>query len=326
VSRVVSDICAAEPSFADVGHSVEDLTAALAKVVGIGHLGPIDVISGPTPVMVGGYPASQFVANADRCPGPEGHWIWANASRGGFGVLDGGANKIYVVDVDGDRLVITSHHRAASAEDIAELEAIIASIDIQPAGVYPTGNRDPSGDLPIGRHSLTVAGVPFSFSVPTRGWERFGGISLNKSTSGPQEAEGIIYWTGFPGGGVADPCANLLSLPVGPSAGDLAAAVASAPGTELVTGPLDVTVGSRASKHVVLTLREDLGCDPGFYYTWDAVFGGALWMTTDLGDTIRVWIVDVDGTRLFIAGVTHPDAHPGLEQEIQDIVDSIQFE
>ena len=97
-------------------------------------------------------------------------------------------------------------------------------------------------------------------------------------------------------------------------------------GTELVTGPSDVSVGGRSAKHVVLTVREDVGCDPGYFYTWKDIFGGALWPKTNVGYTIRVWIVDVDGTLLFIAGETNTDAGSGLEQEIQQIVDSIRFD
>ncbi len=76
---------------------------------------------------------------------------------------------------------------------------------------------------------------------------------------------------------------------------------------------------------MVLTVREDLGCDPGFFYTWQDLEWGALWPDTRPGDTIRVWIVEVDGTRLFIAGETNTDAGPELEQEIEQIVDSIRF-
>ena len=50
-----------------------------------------------------------------------------------------------------------------------------------------------------------------------------------------------------------------------------------------------------------------------------------MWSATEPGDTIRVWIVDLDGTRLFIAGGTKPDAGPELEQEIEQIVRSIWF-
>ncbi len=195
------------------------------------------------------------------------------------------------------------------------------------AAVDPENAEDRLG----ARHTVTEEGVSFSFRVP--GWERFssistdksaGPISINTSLTGPQGAEAIIFWTSFPDGDYADPCARLLSPPVGSSASDLAAAVSTAPGTELLTGPSNVTVGGRPAKHVALTVREDVGCDPGFFYTWRAVYGGAFWLKTGVGDTIRVWIVDVDGMRLFIEAATAYGF--GLEQEVQQIVESIRFE
>ena len=182
-------------------------------------------------------------------------------------------------------------------------------------------------ERPSGRRlSRIVEGVPFSFTLPPYGWERFGTISLNKSAFGPQGAEGIIFWTSFPDGRDHDPCATLLRPQVGPSAVDLAAAVSTAPGTMLVAGPSDVTIGGHPAKHVVLTVREDVGCHPGFFFTWEPPFrGGAMWDTTEVGDTIRIWIVDVEGTRLFIEAETHKDAGLGLKREIQRIVESIRF-
>jgi hypothetical protein len=202
--------------------------------------------------------------------------------------------------------------------------------------------RKPAGadliEVPrVGRHAVTEEGVTFSFRLPTRvGWEEKhsistttsagGPISLNKSILGPQGAEAIIYWTSFPHGDYADPCARLLSPSVGPSAADLAAAVSTAPGTKLVEGPSDVALGGRPAKHVVLTVRERVGCDPGFFYAWRDGKGGALWPTTGVGVTIRVWIVDVDGVRLFFAAGTTEQADSGLEKEIQQTIRSIRFE
>lgn len=168
-----------------------------------------------------------------------------------------------------------------------------------------------------------MGGVPFSYTVPV--WRRFGRLLIAKDTFGSQGAEAIIFWASFPEGTDANPCANLLSPPVGPSAADLAAAVSNAPGIELVSGPSDVTVGGRAAKHVELIVREDVGCDPGFFYSWRAQTGGATWDKTMLGDTINVWIVDLDGTLLFIAGETHPGVGPHLAEEIEQIVESIEF-
>ena len=206
------------------------------------------------------------------------------------------------------------------------------------AGPPPTSaDIGPSEDPVVARQAVTEKGVTFSFRVPTTGgWERFssistdksvaGPISLNKSIVGPQGAEAIIFWTSFPDGHYADPCARLLSPAVGSSAADLAAAVSTAPGTELITGPSNVTLGGRPAKHVALTVRENVGCDPGFFYTWRDVNGGALWRTTGVGDTIRIWIVDIDGTRLFIEAETTKQAVGGLKQEVEQIVESISFD
>ncbi|MGZ8582531.1 MAG: TolB family protein [Actinomycetota bacterium] len=70
---------------------------------------------------------------------------------------------------------------------------------------------------------------------------------------------------------------------------------------------------------------QNAGCDPGFFYTWQAVHGGALWTRTGVGATMRVWIVDVDGTRLFIEAATTHQASSSLDQEIQQIIGSLRF-
>jgi hypothetical protein len=230
----------------------------------------------------------------------------------------------------------------ATAAMVTVVGIILLSPSSSPSAIPRLNLTGSAGQQPPGkRRVLTEAGVRFSFRVP-RGWERFstirtkksskGPISLNKSSEGAQDAEAIIYWTSFPDGDHADPCARELALPIGRSAADLAAAVSMAPGTNLVKGPLNVTVGGYHAKHVVLTVRKDVGCDPGFFYTWRDVFGGALWPTTSVGDTIRVWIVPVGGTRfhkrtrLFIAAATREEADARLKREVKQIVGSFRLE
>ena len=179
--------------------------------------------------------------------------------------------------------------------------------------------------LRVGAYSLTVGGVPFSFDVSKPGWERFGSISINKSTAGSQDAEAMILWTSFPDAVIPDPCADLLDPEIGPSVADLADAVSTAPGTSLVTGPSDVTVGGRASTYVSLTVARDIGCDPGFFFTWRHERWGAFWAGTRVGDTISMWIIDVDGRHLVIEVQSHHRADAELEQEIQQIVESVRF-
>jgi hypothetical protein len=203
-----------------------------------------------------------------------------------------------------------------------------ASAPAQPGSSPTAASVGLASDSHNARLTVTENGIRFSFLARrSAGWERHGArkrpMSLNKSVVGPQDAEAIIYWTSYPRGDHADPCARVLSPRPGRSAADLAAAVSKAPGTKLVQGPSDVTLGGRPAKHVVLTVRANVGCDPGFFYTWRPQRLGAFWQTTDVGDTIRVWIVAVGGKRLFIAAATKAG---GIEKEVQQIVASIRFE
>lgn len=233
------------------------------------------------------------------------------------------------------------HALRAALAAAAVMVAVVGVTLLSPSSpsAVPRLNLTPTGfpgqQRPGAKLVVTEAGVRFSFRVPTARWEGFnsiptktsprGPISLNKSIVGPQGAEAIIYWTSFPDGDYADPCDRLLGRSVGPSAADLAAAVATAPGTKRLKGPSDVTLGGHPAKHVVLTVRRNVGCDPGFFYSWKDVFGGALWPTTAAGDTVRVWIVAVGGTRLFIAAATTKDANARLKREVKQIVESIRF-
>lgn len=320
--RVPTDICpiGERATFVSVGPTVEALRTALESLVGVDR-------SGPTAERVGGFASTRYdLSNLSCLAGPEGRWLWSNAEGSdGFGILKGGSASIHVVDVNGDRLVIASEQRGASASDLAELDAIVASIDIESSAgaIHPVG-----GDLSIGRHALAVAGIPLSIDVSDARWEPHSGMSLNKSVVGPQSAEGIVYWT-TPNGPIADPCAEVLGSGIGESVADLAAAVAAAAGTDLLSGPTNVTVGGRTAQLVRLFVREDLGCRPGFLFGWPERQGGAFWGNTRPGK-VRVWIVEVGAKRVVIVGLTSADVSPALEvglaEEIEQMVDSVGFE
>jgi hypothetical protein len=210
-----------------------------------------------------------------------------------------------------------------------------------------------------GKVSRTVEGVRFSFVVPrtTRtkfgpmGWEngphgkigptkfRTRSLLISKSLVGGQAAEAVIFWTGFRDRTETAPCERLFGSAIGRSTPAIAAAVARAPGTKLVRGPTRVTVGGRPAWHVVLRVRRNRGCDPGYFFTWRPrnVCSGACWLGSSVGDTMRVWIVEVRGTRLFFEAATKqrhavtkepvPSADlMKVEQEITKIVGSIRFD
>lgn len=202
-----------------------------------------------------------------------------------------------------------------------ESVSVPRSADPLPAGIRL------SESLGVGRHSNTVDGIPFSFRVPTRDWEDHGNY-ISKSTAGSsQTAEAIIYWTSFPyrADGEIDTCGQWWGSPVGRVA-DFAAAAAHQYGTELVSGPSNVALGGRPAKHVVFTVREDVDCSGGFFYSWQNDNGGAFWTSTNVGDTIRVWLVELGRKRLlYMEADTHQNAGSDLEQDIQQIVGSIRF-
>ena len=70
--------------------------------------------------------------------------------------------------------------------------------------------------------------------------------------------------------------------------GRLAAAVASIPGTDLVGGPSDVTVGGHPAKLVSIKIREDVDCAPGEFSLWYAQDPATGRWPDALGDTINV--------------------------------------
>jgi hypothetical protein len=190
-----------------------------------------------------------------------------------------------------------------------------------------------AGELAIGRHSMTLAGVRLSIDIQTAGWFSNGEFGIDKGNfqSGTPDSAGFILWPASAADNVyADPCAGTeLSPPAGPSAAELAAAVSTVPGIDLVSGPSEVNVGGHPAQHVVITVPEDIGCAANDFYLWyDAggPSGGLGRYATALGSTISVWIIDVDATLVWLDGETYAASSPEAGQEVQQLDESIQFE
>ena len=118
-----------------------------------------------------------------------------------------------------------------------------------------------------------------------------------------------------------DPCAadpRLREPAVGPTVDDLATALGNVPGLQ-ATAPSDVTVAGFTGKRMDLTASETwCGGEPKMWETSGGVDSPG-------GGPMRLWILDVDGTRL-VLGVPHNGAAPAGLAEVQAIVDSIQIE
>jgi hypothetical protein len=186
---------------------------------------------------------------------------------------------------------------------------------------------EPDG-LKVGRNAMLRDGVSFSLELAP-GWGSFGPHHDNyitKDEIGGQGAEAVIYWTRYPFGELAEPCVYLRKRANARTPDELAAAVSSVPGTVLISGPTDTAVGGRPAKHVEFTVRDDVGCDPGFFFTYRDVYGGALWPETFPGDTVRVWIVDLKSRLFWIQGATHTEATEQLVREMEQTIDSFRFD
>jgi hypothetical protein len=189
----------------------------------------------------------------------------------------------------------------------------------------------PAGALAAGRHTLTEDGIVFSLQVPD-GWHSSG---LNCSGCAPNAGwlqrgaddstdPGAVWMPVWSVDGVAsDPCAHT-AAPVATSATELAATVATLPGTDVVTAPKDVVVGGRPAKHVAIKVRTEIGCPPRDFNLW--ADNGIFRWATALEETNRVWIVDLGTKRFWIEAETYKGAARAIDAEIQGIVDSIQFE
>lgn len=195
------------------------------------------------------------------------------------------------------------------------------SVSFTPRAYVWPGRLDPGAY----RTSL-VWDLPFAFEfvVPV-GWDAFD-VEMSKPASNGLSVEFALVDNVF-----ADPCAGVpLEPPVGASVESLADAVEAIPGLDVTAvGPVTldrVTAGTTLD----YAIREDAGCAPGDFLLWamseDRIIEGSHFGGADKSLTAaegRIWIVDVDGTRVAIRTTWGPEATPAERAELQAIVDSI---
>jgi len=134
VDAIYPDACEgsnAEPK--DVGPNVDDLAAALLKQSGPTATDPVDTT-------LGGYPATRidltvpegFDLKACNVAGI-GLQIWYSPPADkNFVLLSDGTASVYIVDVDGQRQVFLTQYRSVTSHrDLRELQAVLASIQIE---------------------------------------------------------------------------------------------------------------------------------------------------------------------------------------------------
>ena len=134
VDAIYADACVGDAGgLMEIGPSVDDLADALLEQPGPEASGPIDTT-------LGGYPAVRidlkvpqgFDLNVCNLEGI-GLQIWYSAPADKYFVLlADGVASVYILDVDGERQVfMTQHQSTTSDEDLAELQTVLDSIQIE---------------------------------------------------------------------------------------------------------------------------------------------------------------------------------------------------
>lgn len=245
------------------------------------------------------------------------------------------------------RFVMSSSLRWGAAAAVVAALAIVGVIYFQggtgiggvtpPPSVSPSGTPSPtplpSGTLPTSGDilpgSYTVSD-PFPVDVT---FEVGPGWSMWSSGVGPDTV--AVYEDSFDppaGHGIgflivdnvyADPCqpsAGPMDPPVGPGPEDLAAALAAQTGTES-TDPVPVEIDGFAG--VYLDYRNTGGGECSTFVRW-VTSGGQREALVNERD--RVWILDVDGTRLVIDAFSFGGTSDADLEEIRTMIESLDIE
>ena len=181
-----------------------------------------------------------------------------------------------------------------------------------------------SGPLEAGTYSTSgVFPLTVTVTVPG-GW---GVLTAGRTVTVLESREAYLgFWIAATA--ERDPCGlgGVADSPVGPTADDLAAALAGAPGFD-TTEPIDTSVGGVDGRYVEL-VGPFPGCtEPTLWQTPD---GSCRCMESRV-ERNRLWIVDVDGTRLVVNALDIPASDgvtgtsPAVLVELQEMVDSLQI-
>jgi hypothetical protein len=350
---IYADPCAGDAIWplADAGKPPVEVLSMLPDTI---------LVSVPSEVVVAGIVTSQFVLTVPEdgsCAG--GFQLWSDAAPDGRPEpRPGDTISLWIGWAGPEYLFIEGRTPQAAGPGIdPEVAAIVASTTVPEDPIFPPAELNLGGGeyrWDAGRGN----GWGYStvtFRNPSSAWRSTGyddvgngGGSLVRGEAGTPS--GAVVTFSRPDQVYADPCAHTLQdPPPGPSIDDFAAALAAIPGTDLLSGPTDVTFSRRAAIELVLRVREDIGCEPEDFYLWaDECVTTRTWHERGAdghedrlclehpdpraararGSTIRLWVVRSraeQGFPLFalIDAETYEGATPEVEREVQQLIDSI---
>jgi hypothetical protein len=203
----------------------------------------------------------------------------------------------------------------ATVQDVMELPDFAP---LEPGTYFVDPDADPSTPLRV------------VYEVPAEGWSQW--IGAFKEPDEGRVSVSVTTVTNL----VRHGCRNHSPAdpPVGPGVRDLATALADLAPFRVTSPPTDVSVYGYRGKHLELTVPDlpvthegFTGCVDNNLASWIArPTDGAFYGYPGPGYIEEFWILDVEGTRLMIAGGRAP--HPPQKNlaELRAILDSIRIE
>ncbi|HEX5589502.1 MAG TPA: hypothetical protein VFX65_04330 [Candidatus Limnocylindrales bacterium] len=189
-----------------------------------------------------------------------------------------------------------------------------------PTSSGTTRVHDGPGVLEPGRWAMDIGTVRVFFEVPN-GWQEnvVPDVIWHRNSDARFSFDYVdnLY---------AAPCAptGLKEPPVGPTVDDLATALTSMPGIE-ATGPTDVAMGGFEGKLVEFNLTDaNSPCQDGVFLWKIASFSEQVPLDTNA--RTRVWILDVDGSRLVVSAVERSGLASTVRAQLRQILDSVEIE
>lgn len=196
-------------------------------------------------------------------------------------------------------------------------------------GGSPSASPSPSPSIAARPMTLTAtSGVQAAVDVPLA-WHGDGesdgqasGAVIRGETVPP---DGLMVQLGAFANTYADPCLHTeRTPPVGPTVDDLVTALADTPNMT-ATEPVQTTLGGRPATYIELTADAELPCEPNDFYL-GVNEDGYYFFIDGPRQIIRIWVLDVDGTRVYAMALHFPEATAEALAEEQLILDSIRFE
>jgi hypothetical protein len=177
--------------------------------------------------------------------------------------------------------------------------------------------------LSAGTYALRSFPVGITFEVPA-GWISCSDSEVEQSVCHQATATSLSIAVSFliVDDVVADPCSpDKLDPPVGPSVADLVTAISGLDGFK-ATAPVNVTVDGFSGEQFTVAAPTTTACDLKTWATVDRTNG------VGPGEINLLDVLDVDGTRVVIAGAYHPE-NPAVAEDlaaIQQIMASVHIE